>query len=115
MSNIRNIEDLRSEITRLKEQSKQQEKQLKGDLLQIKEDLKPGNLVMNMISSATGIKMNKNEMLQNGLAVGLTIFLRRIILNTESKAEEKIYQFVDKFSEKIKQFTSSFGKGKEEI
>lgn len=114
MSNIKNIEDLHAEIARLKEQSKLQEKQLKADLQQVREDLKPGNLMMNMVSSATGVKMNKSELLQNGLAIGLSVFLRKIILRTESKMEEKVYEYIDKFSGKIKQFVTSFGKEKED-
>ncbi len=109
MNKIKDIDGLRAEIKRLKAQSKQQEQQLKGDLIQIKENLKPGNLLMNMVSSATGVKMERNELLKNGLAIGLTVFLRRIILRTESKVEEKVFEYVDRFSDKLKSIISSFG------
>jgi hypothetical protein len=109
MNKINDINGLRAEITRLKEQSKQQEQLIRKDLVQIKEDLKPGNLLMNMVSSATGVKMERNELLKNGLAIGLTVFLRRIMLRTESKVEEKVYEYVDRFSDKLKSIISSFG------
>jgi len=108
MTKIENVEQLRAEIARLKIVAKQQEGQLKNDLKEIREDLKPGNLLWNALSSITGIKMSKSEFFKDGIIYGLSIILQRFILKTEKKVEYKAYDFVDSIFERVKNMVNKF-------
>ena len=102
MSKIENMEQLQSEIKRLRAISKQQELQIKNDLLEVREDLKPRNILLNAVSSISGVNMNKKDFFQDGIARGISIFIQRFILKAEKKMENKIYDFVDTVLEKLK-------------
>ena len=114
MSNIHNIDDLRIEIARLKTISKQQEQLLRSDMLQIKEDLKPANLVANAFSSLTGIKLDRKTLLKDGLAVGLSMLLHRFVFKTERKIESKLAAYFWQLVEKVKEVVHSFSDEKSE-
>jgi hypothetical protein len=109
MNNIHNIQELRTEITRLKVLSKQQEQLLRADITQIKEDLKPANLVSNAFTSLTGIRLDRSTLLKDGLAVGLSLLLQRFVFKTEKKIESKLTEYLSQLLEKIKQVVHSFG------
>ncbi|MBK8846214.1 MAG: hypothetical protein IPO27_06450 [Bacteroidetes bacterium] len=104
MNKIENLMQLQLEISRLKGVAKDQEKQLKKDLLEIKEDLKPANIIMNGISSFTGIKLNNKDFLKEGFAYGISLLLQRFVLKTERKVEDKIYHLVDSVFERLQSF-----------
>ena len=108
MKKIENIEQLRAEIERLKIIATQQEKQLKNDFKEIREDLRPENLLWNTLSSLTGIKMSKNEFFKDGIAFGLSLILQRFVLKTEKKVEGKVYDFVDTIFERVKNLVNKF-------
>ena len=108
MKKIENLDQLRSEITRLKINVKQQEGQLKNDLKGIREDLKPGNLVWNALSSLTGIKMSKSEFFKDGIVYGLSLILQRFILKTEKKVEHQAYDFIDSIFDRVKNLVNKF-------
>lgn len=108
MAEIRNQQELHAEITRLKEKSASLEKELKSDIAQLKEDIKPVNLLLSAISSITGIKINRNEMFKEGFAYGISLLVQRFVLKTERKFEDQIYDWVDKLFEKIKTWLNHF-------
>ncbi len=108
MKQIENLEQLRQEIGRVKAIAKTQEHQIKNDLKEIREDLKPENLFWNAVSSFTGIKINKNELFKDGIAYGLSLIIQRYILKTEKKVENKIYNVVDSVFDRVKSFVSKF-------
>jgi hypothetical protein len=109
MTNIENIHQLRDEIKRLREQSKQQELLIKDDLREVREDLKPQNILWSALSSITGIKTDRSEFFKNGIAYSVSILIRRFILKTERKAEHAFYGVVDDLFERIKKFINKFG------
>jgi len=108
MKRIENVEQLRAEISRLKIVAKQQEAQLRSDVSEIREDLKPENLLWNSLTSLTGIKVNRNEFFKDGIAYGLSLIIQRYILKTEKKLESKAYDFVDGIFDRVKNIVSKF-------
>jgi len=108
MSKIENMDQLQSEIKRLRVISKQQEIQIKDDLMEIREDLKPHNIFLNALSSILGINLKKKEFFQDGIARGISVFIQRFILKAERKMENKIYDFVDTVLEKLKDVVNKF-------
>ena len=108
MNKIENIQQLRYEISHLRNVAKKQEQQIKNDLQGIKEDLKPANLVWSTLSSITGIKMNRSEFFKDGIAFGISMLLQRFVLKTEKKMEHIIYDFVDSLINRIKKYMEKF-------
>jgi len=104
MSRINNIRELRAEIVRLKKISDEQKQQLRDDVKEIGESLKPSNLFFSFLSSVTGIRMDKNEFLKDGIAYGISLLIQRYILKSERKIEAKIYEWVDTIFIKVKDF-----------
>ena len=104
MNRINNIHELRAEITRLQKMSHDQKQQLKNDVQEIGESLNPSSLFFSFLSSVTGIRMEKNEFLKDGIAYGISLLIQRYILKTEIKIEHKIYEWVDALFIKIKDF-----------
>lgn len=108
MNKIENAAQLNTEIARLKALAKVQEQQLRSDVKELKEELKPHNILLKSISSFTGIRVDKKEYLKEGLAYALSLIAQSYILKTESKIEERAYEFVDSVFEKIKKFMNKF-------
>ncbi|MCX6292209.1 MAG: hypothetical protein NT126_10660 [Bacteroidetes bacterium] len=108
MKKIENLHELRAEISRMKGVAKQQELQIKKDLSEIRDDLRPENILWNSLSSLTGIKINRNEFLKDGIAYGISLFIQRFILKTEKKMENKVYDFMDSLFERVKSFVNKF-------
>lgn len=108
MKKIENITQLNAEIARLKSLAKEQENLLKNDLLEIRETLKPANLLVSGLSSITGVKITGNELLKDGLAYGLSVLFQRFILKTEKKLEHQVYEFVDTLIDRVKSFLEQF-------
>lgn len=88
---ITNRAELRQEVRRLRQEVKEQEKGLREEVKSIREQLQPQHLLINALSAATGIRIDKNEFLRNGLAVGLSMVLQRFIFKSETTIENKIY------------------------
>ncbi|MEO8085232.1 MAG: hypothetical protein ABI763_00335 [Bacteroidota bacterium] len=105
---ISNSKELRLEIRRLKQLSKTQEEILRSDVADIKESLKPKNILMNALESFTGLKFDKNSVFENGLSEGFILLLRRYISKAESKAEDSVYQGADRLFERIRHFVSKY-------
>ena len=108
MKKIKNITQLNVEIARLKVKVKDQEKVLRSDLIEIKESLKPVNLLVSGLSSVTGVNITSNEFLKDGLAYGLALLFQRFIIKSESKIEHKLSVFVETVIEKIKKIMEKF-------
>ena len=104
MNKITNMDQLQSEIKRLRDQAKLQEAQLRNDYEDLREELKPRNILWNALSSLTGIKLQGNDFFNTGIA-GL---LRRFVLRSERKIENKFYDVVDGLFDKIKHFVNKF-------
>lgn len=104
MNKIENISQLKFEIDRLKRNAKDQELTLRNDLSALKEDIKPVNLILNGVSSLTGININKNDFFKDGIAYGLSLLFQRFVLKSEKKFEGKIYSFVDSIFERANSF-----------
>ncbi len=105
---IENSRELRAEISRLKALSKVQEKILRADVADIKESLKPKNILMNALESVTGLKFDRNSIFENGFSAGLFLLLKRYISKAESKAEDTVYEIADRFFERIRNFMSKY-------
>ncbi len=104
MTGINNLTELRSEISRLRQVARDQELQLKKDVTDIGESLKPQNILLSTISSLFGITLDKKEFLKDGIAYSISLLLQRFILKTEKKMEHKIYEWVDTLFVRIKDF-----------
>ncbi|MEY4593649.1 MAG: hypothetical protein RIQ47_59, partial [Bacteroidota bacterium] len=70
---ISNIDQLQAEIHRLKSVEAEQLAAIKKDVRDVRESLRPENILVNALSSMTGIKINKSEFLKNGIAMGLSL------------------------------------------
>lgn len=101
---ITNRAELRQEVRRLRQEVKEQEKGLREEVKSIREQLQPQHLLINALSAATGIRIDKNEFLRNGLAVGLSMVLQRFIFKSETTIEKKIYSWIDDIFNKLRFF-----------
>jgi len=108
MAKIENLYQLQSEIKRLRELTKQQEIRIKNDLVEIREDLRPRNILLNVISSISGINFKKKDFFKGGIAGSLSILIQRFILKAEKKMENKIYDFVDSILDKVNNLVNKF-------
>ena len=106
MSRINNINELRAEIARVKLQVREQEELIKADIKNIGEGLKPANLLLNAVESATGINLDKKEFLKEGIGYAVSLLIQRYVLKTEKKLEHKIYEWIDALFIRIKHFLS---------
>jgi len=104
---IKNREDLQSEIKRLQLVADDQEKVIRADIAEIREQLLLKNILWNAVESITGVKMNSKDLFANGLLAGLFLFLRKSMSKAEAKAEDKIYEIADSVVERIRKFLSS--------
>ena len=105
---IENISELRLEIKRLRELSKVQEEVIREDVADIKESLKPKNILMDALESITGLKFDKKSIFENGLSAGLLLLVKKYISKAESKAEDTVYEIADRVFEKIRHFISKY-------
>lgn len=108
MNKMENVNQLHAEIARLKKIAKVQEQQIKSDLKEIREDLRPEAIFWNTLSSVTGIKMNKSEFFKDGIVYGISMMVQRFVLKTEKKMENKAYDFVDSIFERVKNLVNKF-------
>ena len=105
---IENISELRLEIKRLRELSKVQEEIIREDVADIKESLKPKNILMDALESITGLRFDKKSIFENGLSAGLLLLVKKYISKAESKAEDTVYEIADRVFEKIRHFISKY-------
>ena len=108
MTHIENTRELHAEIRRLQDVAKDQEQRLKNDFLEAKEALKPENIILNLVSSVLGIKMEGKEFFRDNIMQGVYTLFQRMVLKTEKKVEDGIYSFIDELVEKIRKFLHRF-------
>jgi hypothetical protein len=106
MANISNITELRAEISRLRVVAADQEKVIKQDVAALREQWKPMNVLMNAVTSLTGVEMSKSMFVNNGFVFGLSLLLQRLLLKTENQVSEKVHQWTDALIGKINDFIS---------
>lgn len=105
---IANIDQLQAEIRRLKSVEAEQLAAIKKDVRDVRESLRPENILVNALSSMTGIKINKSEFLKNGIAMGLSLVLQRFVFKTETSIEKKVYGWLDKLFDQVKYYTNKY-------
>jgi len=110
MANISNITELRAEIARLRGVAGDQEKLIRQDVVALREQLKPMNLLVNTVSSITGVAMSKSMFVNNGFVFGLSLVLQRLLLKAENQVSEKVHQWTDALIRKINDFISNHAK-----
>ncbi len=104
---IKNHEDLMTEIKRLEGKSKMQEQSLLLRVHGLRERFTPANIILNSLSSLTGIPLNKSELIKKGALVSLTFLLQTLMRKSELKLETLIADFMKKAVEKAKSIFSS--------
>jgi len=111
MAEISNIEELRAEIARLRTVATEQETVIRSDAASLREQLKPMNILMNTISSLTGVQMSKSTFVNNGFVFGLSLMLQRLLLKTENQVAEQVHRWTEAFISKINDFMSKHSGG----
>ncbi len=111
---IRNIDELRSEIRRMKHRANDQEKRIAEDIQAIRESLRPENILIRALSNITGIQINKSEFLKNGVLMGIGLLLQRFAFKSENALEHKVYHWVDRLFNKLKSYVARFTSSRSE-
>ena len=106
--NISNLEELRAEIRRLKELSREQEQVIRNDIAEIRERLKPKNLLIDLLESLTGIKLGGKEFFTGGLLAAVMIILKRMVSRAESRAAHTIFELAEPLLEKLRRYLRRF-------
>jgi hypothetical protein len=110
MAKISTIEDLRAEIIRLRGVAVEQEASIKRDVTALREQLKPMNILMNTVTSLTGVQMSKSMFVNNGFVFGLSLVMQRLLLKAENQVSEKVHEWTDALIGKINDFISRHAK-----
>lgn len=101
---VRNVDDLKLEIERLKTACAADEAQIRKDFEVLRSDLRPENMVLNAVSGITGIRFDRNATGKSGILYGASLLLQRFMLRAEKKAEDAVYGLVDLLFQKIQDF-----------
>lgn len=105
---IENRTQLLAEIERLKKEADVKKSKVSASVAAVKENLRMENIIVNAISSVTGVNINKKEFLKNGIAMGLTMVLQRFVFKTETNLERKVYSWIDSFFDQLKFYINKF-------
>jgi hypothetical protein len=89
---------------RLKNECDAGEKLVREDLATLRNDLKPSNILLNIISGVTGIRFNADALGKGGILYGLSLLLQRLMLKAEKKAEDTAYGLIDVLFKRIQDF-----------
>lgn len=90
---IKSVADLKLEILRLKALQNQQEEILLNDLNEIKNSLKPANLVINTVSSLFANK-ERSGILSNGFYYGIGFVVEKILLRKSTGVSKYILAYL---------------------
>lgn len=104
MARITNLTELHAEIARLRVVADEQEELIRRDTVAIREQLKPMNLLMNTISSLTGVQLSKSTFVNNGFVFGLSLMLQRLLLKTENQMADKVHRWTEALIGRINDF-----------
>ena len=110
MAKISTIDDLRSEIIRLRSVAENQEKLIRKDVADLREQWKPMNILVRTVSSLTGVQVSKSMFVNNGFVFGLSLVLQRLLLKAENQVSEKVHEWTDALIRKINDFISRHAK-----
>jgi hypothetical protein len=110
MAKISTIHDLRSEITRLRGIADEQEGIIRKDVAALREQWKPMNILINTVSSLTGVQVSKSMFVNNGFVFGLSLLLQRLLLKAENQVSEKVHEWTDALIGKINDFITRHAK-----
>lgn len=114
MAKISTIEDLRAEITRLRGVADEQETIIRKDVAALREQWKPMNILVNTVSSLTGVQVSKSMFVNNGFVFGLSLVLQRLLLKAENQVSEKVHEWTDALIAKINDFITRHAKSPKE-
>ena len=110
MSKITDMRTLRAEITRLRLVADDQESIIRNDVASLREQWKPMNILINTLSSFTGVQLSKSMFVNNGFVFGLSLVLQRFLLKAENQVSEKVHEWTDALIGKINDFISRHAK-----
>jgi hypothetical protein len=68
--------------------------------------LKPMNIVMNTLTSLTGVQLSKSMFVNNGFVFGLSLMVQRLLLKTENQVAEQVHRWTEALIGKINDFMS---------
>ncbi|MFN5295583.1 MAG: hypothetical protein ACK5BL_08645 [Flavobacteriales bacterium] len=106
MSKMTNMQQLRAEIDRLRKQADNEEAIIRNDIASLREQWQPMNLLVNSLSSLTGVNVSKDMFVNNGFVFGLSLVLQRLLLKAENQVSEKVHEWTDALIGKINDFIS---------
>ncbi len=110
MAKISNIQELRDEISRLRGVAEDQENIIRQDVSALREQWKPVNILVNTLSSLTGVQVSKSMFVNNGFVFGMSLVLQRLLLKAENQVSEKVHEWTDALIAKINDFISRHAK-----
>ena len=104
MKQINSVRELKLEIKRLEAEGRVKEEAMKGTLAGLKEDIKPSNLLMSVVTSF----FRKSAFSNNVPAGILSGILQRVLLKNESRIEHETYTIVDAILNKLSELARRF-------
>jgi hypothetical protein len=110
MNKITDMRSLRAEILRLRVVADDQENIIRNDVASLREQWKPMNILVNTLSSLTGVQVSKSMFVNNGFVFGLSLVLQRLLLKAENQVSEKVHEWSDALIGKINDFISRHAK-----
>jgi hypothetical protein len=100
---IENTDQLRKEIKRLEALKNQQELIIKQDVYEIKESLKPINIIHNIINSILS-KNNSHDKPHSSISLFIISVIEQVLPKVFSKFEDKVDPLVNSITEKLSNF-----------
>jgi hypothetical protein len=110
MNKITDMRSLRAEILRLRAVADDQENIIRNDVASLREQWKPMNILVNTLSSLTGVQVSKSMFVNNGFVFGLSLVMQRLLLKAENQVSEKVHEWTDALIAKINDFISRHAK-----
>lgn len=106
MTEIKNNKQLQEEITRLKGDIKLKEHQLRAQVTDLKDSLKPSHIFSSTYEKMTGEEAPEKgkRFTEQAVKTGLALVLGKILVKTEEKIEQRVYDAVDKVFDGLKDF-----------
>ena len=104
------MRSLRAEILRLRAVADDQENIIRNDVASLREQWKPMNILVNTLSSLTGVQVSKSMFVNNGFVFGLSLVMQRLLLKAENQVSEKVHEWTDALIAKINDFISRHAK-----
>jgi hypothetical protein len=106
-SKIENMDQLKAEIQRLEARSAELKSTLKNDMEEIKEELKPANLLIDAISDISKIKFSRETFSKNGFAEGIRSIIEQVIQKAGKTVEDRAHGIVDKVFDRLNGFVET--------